>query len=196
MFNVGGGELLVIFLVALIVLGPAKLPEVARQLGGFAREIKRISSHFQDEMRAAMDDPVESAARERGNRVVATSEKPAPAAAPDDEAVDADGSDDAAANATGGDEDEAGTGERPPMSTAAAAGMYDVAPPSKPSTPNPYRAPVGTRAQPPDDGDDTEPSDDTERSDDTDTEAVAEPDDGDADRLGRADAAERVTDER
>ena len=72
---------LVIFLVALIVLGPAKLPEVARQIGGVMREVRRISSGFQDEMRAAMEDPIEAAARERGNRVVATSEAPAPAAA-------------------------------------------------------------------------------------------------------------------
>jgi Tat protein translocase TatB subunit len=176
MFNVGGGELLVIFLVALIVLGPAKLPEVARQVGGVMREIRRISSGFQDEMRAAMDDPVEAAARERGNRVVATSESPAPTTdigdeldddpdSPEDDADDADdaddgegvdqpddldGSDAIAPSAPAADEEPDSDAGPAPMSTAAAAGMYDVAPPT--STPNPYLASVGTRAQPVDDG--------------------------------------------
>ena len=38
MFNIGGGELLIIFLVALVVLGPTKLPEAARQLGKWVGE--------------------------------------------------------------------------------------------------------------------------------------------------------------
>lgn len=164
MFNVGGGELLVIFLVALIVLGPAKLPEVARQIGGVMREIRRISSGFQDEMRAAMDDPIEAAARERGNRVVATSEAPSPGTGLGDELADEEDPDDALA-ADGLDEtddpadphraaaSEPGLDDEPgahaaPMSTAAAAGMYDVAPRPPKSTPNPYLAPVGTRAEP------------------------------------------------
>ena len=33
MGNLGGGEILVILLVALLVLGPSKLPDAARQLG-------------------------------------------------------------------------------------------------------------------------------------------------------------------
>jgi Tat protein translocase TatB subunit len=52
--NLGTGELLVIFLVALVVLGPDKLPEAARQMGRWAAELRRLSGGFQDEMRAAM----------------------------------------------------------------------------------------------------------------------------------------------
>ena len=33
MFNIGGGEVLVIALIALIVLGPQRLPDAARQVG-------------------------------------------------------------------------------------------------------------------------------------------------------------------
>jgi Tat protein translocase TatB subunit len=55
--NLGTGELLVIFLVALIVLGPNKLPDAARQMGRMAAELRRLSSGFQDEMRAAMHEP-------------------------------------------------------------------------------------------------------------------------------------------
>ena len=57
MLNLGTGELLVVFLVALIVLGPSKLPDAARQAGRMMAELRRLSSGFQDEMRAAMQDP-------------------------------------------------------------------------------------------------------------------------------------------
>ncbi len=56
MFNVGTGELLVILLIALIVLGPDKLPDTARKIGNVMGELRRMSSGFQNEMRAAMDD--------------------------------------------------------------------------------------------------------------------------------------------
>jgi len=58
MFNVGGGELLVIMLVALVILGPTKLPEAARQVGKIMGEFRKVSSSFQREMRDAMNDPV------------------------------------------------------------------------------------------------------------------------------------------
>lgn len=56
MFNVGGTELLVILLVALIVLGPDKLPETARKIGNVMGQLRRMSSGFQNELRSAMDD--------------------------------------------------------------------------------------------------------------------------------------------
>ncbi|MEY2423965.1 MAG: sec-independent protein translocase protein TatB [Acidimicrobiaceae bacterium] len=56
MFNVGAGELLVILLIALIVLGPDKLPEAARKIGNVMGELRRMSSGFQDEMRSVMDE--------------------------------------------------------------------------------------------------------------------------------------------
>lgn len=40
MFGIGFQELLLIMVVALIVLGPQRLPEVAKSLGKFYREIK------------------------------------------------------------------------------------------------------------------------------------------------------------
>lgn len=58
MLNLGTGELLVIFLVALLVLGPSKLPDAARQAGKAMAELRRLSNGFQSEMRAAMRDPV------------------------------------------------------------------------------------------------------------------------------------------
>jgi sec-independent protein translocase protein TatB len=56
MFNVGGGELLVIAIVALIVLGPQKLPEAMRTVGRVVGELRRISSGFQQEIQDAIKD--------------------------------------------------------------------------------------------------------------------------------------------
>jgi Tat protein translocase TatB subunit len=88
MFNVGGGELLVILLLALIVLGPDKLPEFARKVGRVSSELRRMSQGFQQEMREAIDfsdgsdDAIHRAGR--GPRLVA----PPPEAAAPDRGVD------------------------------------------------------------------------------------------------------------
>ena len=55
MGNLGGGEILVIMLVALLVLGPSKLPEAARQLGKAVAEFRKVSGGFQRELRAALE---------------------------------------------------------------------------------------------------------------------------------------------
>ncbi len=55
MGNLGGGEVLVILLVALIVLGPTKLPTAIRQVGRFMGEIRRIGAGFQQELREAAE---------------------------------------------------------------------------------------------------------------------------------------------
>ena len=55
MFNVGGGEIIVVLLLALVVLGPDKLPEAARKAGKFMHEFRRMTSGFQEEVRSAMD---------------------------------------------------------------------------------------------------------------------------------------------
>ncbi|SVA19009.1 uncharacterized protein METZ01_LOCUS71863 [marine metagenome] len=70
MGNLGGGEILVILLVGLLVLGPQRLPTVGRQVGRVITEIRRVSSGFQEEFRAALDDPLgEAEARASGARL-------------------------------------------------------------------------------------------------------------------------------
>jgi sec-independent protein translocase protein TatB len=64
-FNVGGMELIVIGLVALIVLGPDKLPGALRQLGSAVGELRRISQGFQTDLRAAMHEAERDVERER-----------------------------------------------------------------------------------------------------------------------------------
>lgn len=56
MFNIGGGEFLVIALIALIVLGPQRLPEAARQAGKAMAELRRMSSGFQNEIKDAFTE--------------------------------------------------------------------------------------------------------------------------------------------
>ena len=43
-FNIGPGELIVILVIALVVLGPGKLPDVAASLGKSVREFRKAAT--------------------------------------------------------------------------------------------------------------------------------------------------------
>ena len=58
MFNLQGSEIIIILLLALVVLGPEKLPEAMRKAGKFYADIRKMSSGFQEEFKAAMDEPI------------------------------------------------------------------------------------------------------------------------------------------
>ena len=51
MLNVGFGELLVLILVCLVVFGPERLPEVARQLGRGLGRIRLTTQRLLDELK-------------------------------------------------------------------------------------------------------------------------------------------------
>jgi Tat protein translocase TatB subunit len=55
MFDIGFQELIIIFVVALLVVGPKKLPELGRTLGKWVVEIRRgvnmAKSQIEDEMK-------------------------------------------------------------------------------------------------------------------------------------------------
>lgn len=51
-FNIGFGELLAIVLVGLVVFGPERLPEVARQLGRFIGQARLTTQRMLDELRS------------------------------------------------------------------------------------------------------------------------------------------------
>ncbi len=46
MFDIGFGEMILLAVIALIAIGPKQLPEVARVVGRFLNEIKRMTSDF------------------------------------------------------------------------------------------------------------------------------------------------------
>ena len=58
MFNLQGSELIIILLLALVVLGPEKLPDAMRKAGQFYAELKKMSSGFQSEFKAAVEEPL------------------------------------------------------------------------------------------------------------------------------------------
>ena len=67
MGNIGSGEVLVILVLGLLVLGPERLPEFARKIGNFIKEARRMSRSFQEELRNAVEDPdIEMKARAQG----------------------------------------------------------------------------------------------------------------------------------
>jgi len=51
MFNLGAGEIVLILVIALLVLGPKRLPELARGIGKFMREFRRQT----DEVRSVVE---------------------------------------------------------------------------------------------------------------------------------------------
>jgi sec-independent protein translocase protein TatB len=54
MFDIGWGELLVIGIVALVVIGPKELPGVLRTLGQAMAKVRRMASEFQGQFQEAM----------------------------------------------------------------------------------------------------------------------------------------------
>jgi sec-independent protein translocase protein TatB len=53
-----GSEIVVILFLALIVLGPEKLPEAIRKFGRVYSEIRKVSNGFQSEFKSAFDEPM------------------------------------------------------------------------------------------------------------------------------------------
>jgi sec-independent protein translocase protein TatA len=76
-FNIGPAELMVIFVLALLVFGPKKLPEVSRQIGRGIREFRRASDQIQGEIHGALNLDDDEASDDHS------------AAAPDDDSDDA-----------------------------------------------------------------------------------------------------------
>ena len=52
--NLGMPEMIFIFLLALVIFGPKKLPELGRQLGKALGEFKKASNEFKNQLEAEM----------------------------------------------------------------------------------------------------------------------------------------------
>ncbi|MDO9556460.1 MAG: twin-arginine translocase TatA/TatE family subunit [Coriobacteriia bacterium] len=54
MFGIGGTELVIVAVVALLLFGPDKLPQIARTVGRFMRDFKRYQDMMESTIRAEM----------------------------------------------------------------------------------------------------------------------------------------------
>lgn len=79
--SLGAPEIIAILVVALIVLGPKRLPEAGRQVGKAVAEMRRWSQGFQSEVRSVLDtDPVPDT--KPSPSAPSTSSAPAPSTPP------------------------------------------------------------------------------------------------------------------
>jgi sec-independent protein translocase protein TatB len=77
MFGLGMGEILMVLLVALLVLGPEKLPDAARTIGKGLRDLRRHTRDIEDTI--AKDEQLGGAVRDLKGMLTDT---PAPAPRP------------------------------------------------------------------------------------------------------------------
>lgn len=55
MFGIGTPEIIIIVVVALLIFGPSKLPELGKKLGKGLREFKKASSDFKEQINPLSD---------------------------------------------------------------------------------------------------------------------------------------------
>jgi sec-independent protein translocase protein TatA len=91
MFNIGPMELIVILLVALLIVGPKRLPEVGRSIGKSLREVRRATEEVRYSFEASLDDEAHEetadpeAADEDANPDGSEPARPHPASSRDDD---------------------------------------------------------------------------------------------------------------
>ena len=91
--NVGAQELLIIFVIALVIVGPRKLPELGRALGRGLNELKKLQDEVRDMVKFDLnDDAVESTPRmslpAESEAVAEPAETVEPAPEPETQAAD------------------------------------------------------------------------------------------------------------
>ena len=83
--NIGPGELILILIIALVVLGPGKLPDVAQSLGKSVREFRRAATDVTEAGKLDAPTPAPNAAANAAapSQPAASEASPASAAATD-----------------------------------------------------------------------------------------------------------------
>jgi Tat protein translocase TatB subunit len=56
MFDVGGGELLLIIIAIIVLFGPKKLPELAQMFGKGMRQVRKAQAQFQSQISELQSD--------------------------------------------------------------------------------------------------------------------------------------------
>jgi TatA/E family protein of Tat protein translocase len=81
--NIGAPELIIILVIALLILGPGKLPEVGASIGKSIREFRKASSDVQDAVKVDVDtSPLPPSTPAPAAPAAAAEASPPPAAAP------------------------------------------------------------------------------------------------------------------
>jgi sec-independent protein translocase protein TatA len=87
--SLGPAEILVVLVVALLVFGPEKMPEIARQAAKGFREFKRVQQHLKSELRDVVAEFDAPSASPPGDPVPMLPPKEEPAETSTSPAVDA-----------------------------------------------------------------------------------------------------------
>ena len=61
-FNIGTPELILIFIIALIFVGPRRLPEVAREIGKILSDLRKMSQEFTTDLTRELEAPAKELA--------------------------------------------------------------------------------------------------------------------------------------
>ncbi|HYM20975.1 MAG TPA: twin-arginine translocase TatA/TatE family subunit [Candidatus Kapabacteria bacterium] len=65
--NLGGGEVLLIFLVILIFFGPKKIPELAGSLGKGLRKFREAKDGLDEQLKTVLKEPMEALQSAKSN---------------------------------------------------------------------------------------------------------------------------------
>ena len=76
--SLGFGEILIILILALIIFGPRRLPEMGRTIGKSLRELRRATSDLRTEIEGDLEPPAETI-EQRRRRLAARKTDPPPA---------------------------------------------------------------------------------------------------------------------
>jgi TatA/E family protein of Tat protein translocase len=122
--TLGGPEVILILVVALIVFGPRRLPEIGKSMGKMLAEFRKASNDF----KRTIEDELEA---EKAKEA-----QPAPLSAPESTSVTTDAT---VAEVSAGDHAASGTDAPPPVAPAAASGAPEMSggPPPGEAPPRP-----------------------------------------------------------
>ncbi|MFH0993909.1 MAG: twin-arginine translocase TatA/TatE family subunit [Pseudomonadota bacterium] len=91
MFGIGMQELILVLVVALIILGPKKLPDVAKSLGKALNEFKRATSDIKESLEANHNpeshDALNDTQHATGTTIASASEITPPQPSPEETAL-------------------------------------------------------------------------------------------------------------